>query len=489
MKTTTLTILGAILLWTSICPAGNEGGHGGHTVVCRDAGGKVTPILLLDFYEAEQLWDIHHDLGPAGDYQSKVQLALERLKRLDPVRSAQYSKWADSFSSEAKWIKGATLVDIPDSKHLFFAKGCKVEQTINQSEPRFAEDHRYLIDAELWDLLDEDGKAGLILHEVIYREGIASGQTDSRGARYLNVQITSSEFESFTQKEYLDRLKRVGYSDYATHGISIQVNDPGLSFYDSGEILSAMPSQELSPVTIGTNRGNALKRRMSFFKSGAIRSAAMEEDFSYVVGAKTVQIDSHVWDGEGAYSAVEFYEDGHVHYIPRVYAVNEAKYDGLVTVQGKHPHPSPWSEKSVRLEFYPSGALRSIFPKEDIELITNEGKKLFAGGHYYLEFDESGMVTKWTNVTFIEKDSPSSFVSRFGKKQNGLAYFDTAMVTYYDPEKLNVKQIEVDTKGKSFILPTVQGNYDFKGKYLLEFDRHQERVTYWKNLSSKDGKH
>ena len=43
-------------------------------------------------------------------------------------------------------------------------------------------------------MLDNNGKAGLILHELIYREAIEGGATESTAVRYFNSMLASNRF-------------------------------------------------------------------------------------------------------------------------------------------------------------------------------------------------------------------------------------------------------------------------------------------------------
>lgn len=84
------------------------------------------------------------------------------------------------------------MPDIQDSLVRVFPRGCKIEQIAIQKEPAFPEDKRFTVSKDLWDLLDEDNKAGLVLHEIIYREALLYGHEDSVNARYVNSIWTSA---------------------------------------------------------------------------------------------------------------------------------------------------------------------------------------------------------------------------------------------------------------------------------------------------------
>jgi hypothetical protein len=200
--------------------AGSETGNGGDVVYCRaeDGGARVE---LLDFYEGRTLRAIAPDLGdPSLSAEAKVRLALSRLEKLSPRRHDRYAAWASAFLADTRFVSGSVLVDVPDSEIAVLPKGCEMRQVAIQKKPEFPEDRYYLVDRDLWDALDNDGRAGLMLHEILYREAIELGQTNSKSARYFNSILTSRKMAEFQGPEDFARfLEKLGYSTVEYDGL------------------------------------------------------------------------------------------------------------------------------------------------------------------------------------------------------------------------------------------------------------------------------
>ena len=152
-------------------------GNGGDVIVCRN-GDVVTRIELLDHYEGALLRNMHVSLGAAElPIAEKIEIALKRLQRIDPDRAAYYRGLFSNFWDSSQFLSGIVLSDIPDSQHVALPAGanCRIEQIAIQRQVTFPEDFRYIINKDLWDLLDNTSKAGLVLHEILLHEAIAIG--------------------------------------------------------------------------------------------------------------------------------------------------------------------------------------------------------------------------------------------------------------------------------------------------------------------------
>ncbi len=245
-------------------------GNGGDVVVCRE-NGVITKVTMLDYYEAEKMRGTKINLGgPELSVDEKLQIALERLKRLSPDRFRLYSDWLSTFDDEKAELENITLVDISDSDHIVLENGCTVEQIVIQHEPRFPEDKRYTINRDLLRYMDNDNLAGLKLHEVSYREGLQHHHTNSISARYFNALISS------------DRLERMSQENFT----KLMVNN--IHFYNI----------EIQGLKIGTGPNF---KAPEFQENGLIKTAYVKENSSY----HYMQYDFPIERG-----AVEFYNDG-----------------------------------------------------------------------------------------------------------------------------------------------------------------------------------
>lgn len=375
----------SIVLFSALALAGNDAGNGGHGVVCRSLSGEVISIKILDFYEAEQLWGIHHQLGTSGTYMERVALALNRLKRVDPYRAERYQKHAEEFAAKAKFLPGVTLVNVPDTAHLAFPKGCLVEQIVNQRAPQFPEDSRYVVNLDLWNLLDDANKAGLVLHEVIYREAIEKKKTNSRGARYLNANITAVEFESITHPDYIKKLQAVGFVDY--HFLEVTLNvDKEFKYFPNGKISSAYLISGIHPVhvgksVVGVGEVNAHGMEVSFYENGGIKTSYLT-----VYGSEIIVPQGKVWV-KGALA--EFYADGTLKNILPESEQTWAKLN-LAGYQVKT------RERNTIFEFYESGNVkRARFHADGVnQVLTSNGPVTLENDQRVtIQFNEEGIAT------------------------------------------------------------------------------------------------
>lgn len=203
-------------------------GNGGDAVVCRDAGGAITTVELLDFYEARVARGQKLNLGdstlPLAD---KVDLALDRMLRFSAYRTQMFKTWAGSFESERILLPNVKLVDIPDSAHIVVPNGCEIEQIAIQRDPQFEGDKRYTISKDLWDRLDTDNQAGLILHEIVYRD-LKITQRNSISTRYWTSALASASVPApSTPREMYQVNRHVGFTEFFEWGqYMISMSEP-----------------------------------------------------------------------------------------------------------------------------------------------------------------------------------------------------------------------------------------------------------------------
>jgi hypothetical protein len=180
--------------------AGGEVGNGGNTVVCFGVFDTISSTELLDYYQYADT--LPYDLGPAfTNFNDKVKFVLNRLSRLDPERAKNYQIEASQFVQVTRWVNGS-IPQVPDSGFVPVPKDCSIEQTAIQYPANRSDGTRYTVTDDIWDRLDENNKAGLILHEIVYREEIRLGYTDSEKARYYNAVISSDQINTMDQNTY-----------------------------------------------------------------------------------------------------------------------------------------------------------------------------------------------------------------------------------------------------------------------------------------------
>lgn len=235
-----LCLLLLALLFSPLAQATKIVGNGGDAIVCSPPG--VRPVEMLDAFEAREIHKMTLDMGAAGlTYQDKVVLILNRIARLNPHRAALYSKWAKSFESETNFIVNEQIIQVPDVGPAFIPIGCQLVQTAVQQDPELPEDFRYTIRKDIWDAMDADNKAILVLHEMIYREVL--GQETEQGAgqnsklvRYFNGYIASDKLKTDSLNAYIGILRLVNlYTADAQNSVPIELISCGRGFCNENQ--------------------------------------------------------------------------------------------------------------------------------------------------------------------------------------------------------------------------------------------------------------
>lgn len=199
---------------------GHDAGNGGYTVTCDKAEPNGKTQEVLDYHELRYKYDPGYfvvDLGGQGTEWDRVHYALDRLKRLDPKRAADYQDKASHFEENALHVAHVSLPDAKDLGRVYMADDCKTVQAVVQYQQPLPGQRKYAVSDTVYQALSLDDRAGLILHEIIYGEALAHGATNSVDARYLNALISSKQIESLSNDEYDARLQAINFEP--THPI------------------------------------------------------------------------------------------------------------------------------------------------------------------------------------------------------------------------------------------------------------------------------
>ncbi len=186
---------------------GDIRGNGGHVIECDS---REMP-LLVDHWEATGIRGLELDMGEAdADFQRNALIVIERLAGLDPYRADKFRRELRNFSDpELTRIIEIDLGATEDGTPIGLpGPDCFLRQAaVHFTNPRPGEP-RYIIDRSIWDRLDGIGRAGLVLHEMIYRElAIQKRHSSSSFARWFNVLISTRELRSWTQTSYATYMK------------------------------------------------------------------------------------------------------------------------------------------------------------------------------------------------------------------------------------------------------------------------------------------
>jgi hypothetical protein len=387
---------------SSTAYAVKETGNGGDVVVCKSAAGRVTSIELYDFYEGRVRHGFLLDLGSSTlNYLEKLERIFKRLDRLNPNRSELFRSWLKDFFSEAEFLSGITLVDIPDTGNGYVPRGCTLEQIAVQREPYFPGDKRYTISDDLWRALPEDSKAGLILHELLFRE--ARNQIfpheNSVRVRYLNSFLSTSKLETMSLKGWIETLFLAGFDHAnAQRGVSItlttNVNARPVrrlpKFYDDHTVKAAGRSNipftySWNGVSIGGQYFTHSESSDTEFNTigtlAWIWPRLDSQQFTFQQGESSVTVKI----GTGAVDSfplvrveMTFHPDGSVKGL-------QADRKDLLNVEIRSPE---YSGGCSAIGFYPSGIIRSCRVSGKGKLLYDSGQTLPQQDGTAFSFDE-----------------------------------------------------------------------------------------------------
>ncbi len=260
-------------------------GNGGNALVCLKLGTKeISSVSLLDYYEAQNRWDFTISLGDKTlSVDEKIELVLTRLAKFDPNRADDYRKQAAEFSSNTNFWPGVRLRAINDANIIGLPSGCVVSQIARQMEPEVSSDKYFVIAKDLFDLMDTDQKAGLILHEIIYREFISRGHTQSPAARHFNALLSSEQFAQLNLMSYLKQLQTNKLSFVYKKIFPIDLDAPFHIITDNSDALGGailIDALELkrNGYRITIPAGGSVK----FYPSGLVASA-ITSNFKYAL--------------------------------------------------------------------------------------------------------------------------------------------------------------------------------------------------------------
>lgn len=195
MKATTSLIIGIQIFASMGFANAKVIGNGGDAIVCANK------VSMLDKYEAKALRGYKLDLGtPSDSVDQKIQVAVDRLRRVDPHRAAVAQTWAKRFLTSAKFVRNTTLRDVDDSDQVFVPEGCHLEQIAIQNAQVVTSDPFFIVNADLWDHLNNDDKAILALHEGIFVG--ARGLLSSPSVRFYNSMGFTSAIDNMSQNDF-----------------------------------------------------------------------------------------------------------------------------------------------------------------------------------------------------------------------------------------------------------------------------------------------
>jgi hypothetical protein len=218
-------------------------GNGGFVLSCGEQ-----PLMVLDVYEAQKRYYYPVVFSDKTEVVDKAEDILSRLSKIDPVRARLYTDWLKNFYQESQILIDTEFMETPDLGLVKKPMGCTLEQVIFQREPSRISPARYIINEKIWNRLDKDNQAALIIHELIYRDFLSgmSLESTSERIRLFNAMILGNKIAPLSLQEYIRILQEdLHLSAYTYNGITLFLGatdtagrwrSAGIEFHDSDKI-------------------------------------------------------------------------------------------------------------------------------------------------------------------------------------------------------------------------------------------------------------
>ncbi|MCX6126838.1 MAG: hypothetical protein NTV34_19100, partial [Proteobacteria bacterium] len=185
--------------------AGVEHGNGGGVIICQNN----PKIELLDFYEQRQLYKLTLDqgYGSESDYKKIAKFWLAKHAGIAIFREALWGKFVDEFESHVEWLDGVTLGETNDVGGAIIPAGCKFELAVIQETPSEIRPRRFYVNRDIWSRLEPAQRAGLVLHESVYREALLYGHDNSKVTRYfVSIWTSVGIYKDLASRVLLNQL-------------------------------------------------------------------------------------------------------------------------------------------------------------------------------------------------------------------------------------------------------------------------------------------
>lgn len=207
--------------------SGDRAGNGGDGIVCRNSQGAIQSVELLDFYEARAERGQKIELDPLKSVGELMKDLTKHLAFHEISLAQEVMKNYQLFISESVFLSGVELVDIPDSNHISVPLGCKVEQIAIQRRPLMLGEKFYKINKDIWDKMDNVNRAGLLLHELLFRNLTlyANFVYDSTYVRYLTSLAATNQIKTLTLKDYYSLLLKIAVKQVNIGNFTVDISN------------------------------------------------------------------------------------------------------------------------------------------------------------------------------------------------------------------------------------------------------------------------
>lgn len=265
-------------------------------------------VVTYDYYEAlnmaadrtslkSRLQD--YDFGrDYYDWPQRVQVAIDRLKPVNPGRAYRYTAILTEILNRREVIRFERGTKLSFASDIGMASTCdsdtrcpgidQLVQIAKQSKPNLNRPYRYLIDKDLWDRMDEVQKAILILHEIIYRDNLSGNSSDhqtSEFTRFFNMSLWKKTAKTWTLGEYARVAVAASLGsieDAFQNAIAIPSSETALPLYDEFGSLMGYEQTIATPVRLIFSRDRKALHGATLILDSADYVHLGEKDIPYV---------------------------------------------------------------------------------------------------------------------------------------------------------------------------------------------------------------
>ena len=213
--------------------AGGVNSGGGYVVACKE--NDKTTYRMWDFVEAEMKTN-KLDYLPAIQGADEYELAMAAINRISgfsPDLAAEWQQTIKDFKTfDVKFINNAKIKDIDDADSLFTdIENCELLQVAVQVKKPAGNEFRLYIDETIWKAMDVYTRAGLLVHEAIYKTAMAQGHTKSTDFRRITALLFNRNLDQMSADELASFFKVANINGCF---------DRRFSYYDpqNGELIS-----------------------------------------------------------------------------------------------------------------------------------------------------------------------------------------------------------------------------------------------------------
>ena len=200
-----LLLVSLILLNCLMLKAESAVGNGGVGIICYE-NENIKSSELVDYVEG-QYFNKTFVLAQIN-IQNIFPYIIDRISPISPNRAKKYKKYIDSFFAESSHVFNSDIIDPLDSYNYISKEDCFHKTVVLQSKIDNPLVKKYLIQMDYFQKMNALNQAMTVLHEVIYREAISYGHTNSEFTRELNYNLFSDQWYAFSQSGYLQLLKK-----------------------------------------------------------------------------------------------------------------------------------------------------------------------------------------------------------------------------------------------------------------------------------------